>query len=377
MNEGPSDSMLSFVAKTLCCELSEKFTSTMPRVVPDQRATFDNDELFRKLSRESEVRYTGFRDRPLDERQLRFQAECREGHADLAFVGTGTNLQMNFVANSWSESPDDRRLTREFVNFDIEPGKVHLKSQFILNGVCVLWRGWVDLSRLDGVGCLEFDEERAQVEDAFLREQVELRNRQVQERLRIHQQEQQRQAESEAEAVSKRKNRHRVRQTSSTSTNSVTSTDSFPINSSSSRNNSNSGTVDSRRARRSLHHPLHHHHHHQHHRHQGHQRSDPLEHNFLNHHHHHHHSRHHFLHHHLLHRPLHLHQLLHAEQLQHHSKLDIRLAVPRTPTPPPRSPTPPRRSPSPPAKCRSPESPSDRERRSQSKPCPRERTGTE
>jgi len=27
----------------------------MPRVVPDQREKFDNDELFRKLSRESEV----------------------------------------------------------------------------------------------------------------------------------------------------------------------------------------------------------------------------------------------------------------------------------------------------------------------------------
>jgi len=27
----------------------------MPRVVPDQRAKFENDELFRKLGRESEV----------------------------------------------------------------------------------------------------------------------------------------------------------------------------------------------------------------------------------------------------------------------------------------------------------------------------------
>ena len=42
--------------------------------------------------------------------------------------------------------------------------KVHLKSQFILNGVCVTWRGWLDLRRLDGVGRFEFDEERAQVE---------------------------------------------------------------------------------------------------------------------------------------------------------------------------------------------------------------------
>lgn len=56
MNERQSDSMLSLVANTLFCELKEKFTFAMPRVVPDQRATFENDELFRKLCRESEVR---------------------------------------------------------------------------------------------------------------------------------------------------------------------------------------------------------------------------------------------------------------------------------------------------------------------------------
>uniref|UniRef100_A0A803XLM8 Core-binding factor subunit beta n=1 Tax=Meleagris gallopavo TaxID=9103 RepID=A0A803XLM8_MELGA len=33
----------------------------------------------------------------------------------------------------------------------------------ILNGVCVIWKGWIDLQRLDGMGCLEFDEERAQL----------------------------------------------------------------------------------------------------------------------------------------------------------------------------------------------------------------------
>jgi hypothetical protein len=50
--------------------------------------------------------------------------------------------------------------------------QVHLRSPFILNGVCVRWRGWLDLERLDGVGCLEFDEESALLEDAKLREQV-------------------------------------------------------------------------------------------------------------------------------------------------------------------------------------------------------------
>ena len=32
-----------------------------------------------------------------------------------------------------------------------------------MNGVCVIWRGWIDLHRLDGIGCIEFDSERAEV----------------------------------------------------------------------------------------------------------------------------------------------------------------------------------------------------------------------
>ncbi len=42
--------------------------------------------------------------------------------------------------------------------------QVYLKAPMILNGVCVIWKGWIDLQRLDGMGCLEFDEERAQVQ---------------------------------------------------------------------------------------------------------------------------------------------------------------------------------------------------------------------
>ncbi|KAL2762310.1 core-binding factor subunit beta isoform 3 [Daubentonia madagascariensis] len=94
----------------------------MPRVVPDQRSKFENEEFFRKLSRECEIKYTGFRDRPHEERQARFQNACRDGRSEI----------------------------------------VYLKAPMILNGVCVIWKGWIDLQRLDGMGCLEFDEERAQ-----------------------------------------------------------------------------------------------------------------------------------------------------------------------------------------------------------------------
>lgn len=32
-----------------------------------------------------------------------------------------------------------------------------------MNGVCVVWKGAIDLRRLDGTGRLEYDEDRAQV----------------------------------------------------------------------------------------------------------------------------------------------------------------------------------------------------------------------
>lgn len=41
-----------------------------------------------------------------------------------AFVATGTNLQLSFMANAWSDKPEDRIPTRDFVDFDREPGKV-------------------------------------------------------------------------------------------------------------------------------------------------------------------------------------------------------------------------------------------------------------
>lgn len=59
----------------------------------------------------------------MEERQLRFQTECREGHADIAFVATGTNLQLNFESNAWSDKDEDRIPTREYVDFEREPGK--------------------------------------------------------------------------------------------------------------------------------------------------------------------------------------------------------------------------------------------------------------
>lgn len=48
-----------------------------------------------------------------------------------------------------------------------------------MNGVCVKFRGWIDLERLDGVGCLEYDERRGLHEDAILREQIDRYNQRL------------------------------------------------------------------------------------------------------------------------------------------------------------------------------------------------------
>ena len=41
--------------------------------------------------------------------------------------------------------------------------QVHVRTSLIINGVCVRWKGWVDLDRLEGMGCIEFDDEMAKV----------------------------------------------------------------------------------------------------------------------------------------------------------------------------------------------------------------------
>ncbi|XP_073706759.1 core-binding factor subunit beta isoform X3 [Garra rufa] len=160
----------------------------MPRVVPDQRSKFENEEFFRKLSRECEIKYTGFRDRPHEERQARFQNACRDGRSEIAFVATGTNLSLQFFpANLHGDQRQSP--TREYVDFERETGKVYLKAPMILNGVCVIWRGWIDLQRLDGMGCLEYDDERAQQEDALAQaafEEARRRTRDFEDRDRSH-----------------------------------------------------------------------------------------------------------------------------------------------------------------------------------------------
>lgn len=76
-----AETMLPYEQPSIFDQLPVMFS--VPRVVLNQRAKFDSDELFKKCSRESEVRYTGWKDRPRDERVYRFQVGLSEGHTEL------------------------------------------------------------------------------------------------------------------------------------------------------------------------------------------------------------------------------------------------------------------------------------------------------
>ncbi|KAK2092286.1 hypothetical protein P7K49_028814 [Saguinus oedipus] len=94
----------------------------MPRVLPDQRSKFEDKEFFRKLSRKCEIKYTGFRDRPHEERQARFQNACGEGCSEIAFVATGSNLSLQFFPASW-QGEQRQTPSREYVDLEREAGK--------------------------------------------------------------------------------------------------------------------------------------------------------------------------------------------------------------------------------------------------------------
>nr|XP_013796639.1 PREDICTED: core-binding factor subunit beta [Apteryx mantelli mantelli] len=123
--------------------------------------------------------------------EISFAQQSYSGQLGKAFVATGTNLSLQFFPASW-QGEQRQTPTREYVDFEREGGKVYLKAPMILNGVCVIWKGWIDLQRLDGMGCLEFDEERAQQEDALAQqafEEARRRTREFEDRDRSHREE--------------------------------------------------------------------------------------------------------------------------------------------------------------------------------------------
>jgi hypothetical protein len=95
-------------------------------------------------------------------------------------------MTLQFIPRGLYNEKVESGPSKEFVDFDRDPGKVHLASSLIMNGVCVKWVGCVDLETLSGKAYLAFDEERARAEDKLMRENLETaqeRQRKFEERL--------------------------------------------------------------------------------------------------------------------------------------------------------------------------------------------------
>lgn len=71
-----------------------------------------------------QIRYTGYRDRPQEERQVRFHNGCREGHTEIAFISSGTNIQIVFNPNYGPYMPEKE------LDFEQEEDKVNNSSHF-------------------------------------------------------------------------------------------------------------------------------------------------------------------------------------------------------------------------------------------------------
>jgi len=168
--------MLPYESAGIYEQPKQKFTFKVPRVVSDQKGKFEQDDWFKKVTRACEARYTGHRERPIDERRTKFQSDLKtNGRTELALTQNGLNLILEFDI-----SPNGYTGRAPDVDFAKEPGMVHLTSKsIILNGVCVRWKGAINLETLSGTGQIEFDDEMAQEEDSRLRQQIEYYNQRL------------------------------------------------------------------------------------------------------------------------------------------------------------------------------------------------------
>ncbi|XP_022913609.1 protein big brother-like [Onthophagus taurus] len=130
----------------------------LPRVVLNQKSKFKTDETFKALSIKSEIRYTGRNDLNIDQRRKCFLSDCVNGHVDISFISKGITIGLAVSLQS--------------IDVNNPPEKIYLNSSFIMNAVCVRFQGWIDVNILDGIGYLEYDEEKGEYEDAILKEKI-------------------------------------------------------------------------------------------------------------------------------------------------------------------------------------------------------------
>ena len=71
----------------------------LPRVVPQQKDKFEEEDIFKKHSRDTEVKYTLYRDRPAHERQAKFRDGCRDGHTELVSIRYSDIISIHSASN--------------------------------------------------------------------------------------------------------------------------------------------------------------------------------------------------------------------------------------------------------------------------------------
>ena len=76
-------------------------------------------------------------------------------------LNCGINLSLRFFPPEY-DSPIP---PIPYVDFEVEPGKVHFIAPLIFNGVCINVKGYINLSKLDGSARIIYDPDRAAVED--------------------------------------------------------------------------------------------------------------------------------------------------------------------------------------------------------------------
>ena len=86
-----------------------------------QQSHFKNDDFFKKISRESEVRYTGHKDLKHEERVKLFHRECHSGEdLDIAILSTGTSVKLSvstIMSNVYAKQRFTLSYLAKFVKF--------------------------------------------------------------------------------------------------------------------------------------------------------------------------------------------------------------------------------------------------------------------
>ncbi|XP_055328928.1 core-binding factor subunit beta-like [Paramacrobiotus metropolitanus] len=144
--------------------------SGMPRVVENQRDKFENDPLLRRLNREVEVRYAGVPfERPIEQRRQAFERDVERGSLLVSVVSSGIHFVLAFhTTRDVPEAGSSHDMQRDLSLAEIRNNQLLLRARMILNGVCVIWTGHIDMQTLDGLGRIEFDTATAETESLRL-----------------------------------------------------------------------------------------------------------------------------------------------------------------------------------------------------------------